>query len=103
MKRFAGDSRRGILLGGNEGPQVAFDSDAPSVSTAGCRFGGCGEKGSDSLHRTVLVVITCLSYHVVFFLACDEYWRRFDESFPACTFFFFFKAEIISHTSVPLF
>ena len=42
-----------------------------------------------------------------FFLACEDLGRMFDNSFPACTFFFptpfFFFFEIRSCTPVPLF
>ena len=34
------------------------------------------------------------------FLACKEFGGRFDDSFPACTFF---KTEISWHSSIPLF
>ena len=36
-----------------------------------------------------------------FFLACEEFWRTFDHSFPACAFFFF-KVKISSRTLIPL-
>ena len=36
-----------------------------------------------------------------FFLACKDLGRMFDNSFPACAFFFF-KVEISSHTLIPL-
>ena len=38
-----------------------------------------------------------------FFLACKDFGRMFNQSLPACAFFFFFKAEIRSHTLIPLF
>ena len=40
-----------------------------------------------------------------FFLACEEFWRMFDHSFPACAlfFFFFFEVEGSSHTLISLF
>ena len=37
-----------------------------------------------------------------FFLACEDFGKMFDHSFPAYTFFFF-KAEISSRTLIPLF
>ena len=38
-----------------------------------------------------------------FFLACENFGRMFDNSFPACAFFFFFfKVEIRSHALIPL-
>lgn len=38
------------------------------------------------------------------FLACKDFRRMFDHSFPACAsfFFFFFVEEIRSHTLIPL-
>ena len=36
-----------------------------------------------------------------FFLACEDFGRMFDNSFPACAFFF--KVEINSRTLIPLF
>ena len=38
-----------------------------------------------------------------FFLACKDFGRMFDNSFPACAFFFFFKVEISSRELIPLF
>ena len=40
-----------------------------------------------------------------FFLACKDFGRMFDHSFPACAFFFynFFYVEICSRTLIPLF
>ena len=38
-----------------------------------------------------------------FFLVCEDFGRMFDHSFPACAFFFFFKADINSRKLVPLF
>ena len=38
-----------------------------------------------------------------FFLACQDLGRMFNNSFPTCTFFFFFKVEISSHTLISLF
>ena len=39
-----------------------------------------------------------------FFLACEDLGRMFDNSFPACAFFFLFpKVEISSRTLFPLF
>ena len=39
-----------------------------------------------------------------FFLACEDFGRMFDHSFPVCTFFFFFfKVEISSRTLILLF
>ena len=38
-----------------------------------------------------------------FFLTCEDFGRIFDNSFPACTFFFFFKVEISSCVLIPLF
>ena len=38
---------------------------------------------------------------VAFFLACEDFGRMFDHSFPACAFFF--KVEISSRTLIPLF
>ena len=38
-----------------------------------------------------------------FFLACEDFGRMFDYSFPACVFFnFIFKVEISSRTLIPL-
>ena len=38
-----------------------------------------------------------------FFFACEDFGSMFDDSFPACAFFFFFLVEITSRTLVPLF
>ena len=39
-----------------------------------------------------------------FFLACEDFGRMFDHSFPACAFFFFFFAvEISKRTLILLF
>ena len=51
----------------------------------------------------------CLGVHNmcgggVFFLACEDFGRMFDNSFPTCVFFcFVFKVEISSHILIPLF
>ena len=37
-----------------------------------------------------------------FFLACEDFGRMFDHSFPACALFFF-EVEISSRTLIPLF
>ena len=37
-----------------------------------------------------------------FFLACEHHEEKFEESFPARVFFFFFKVEINSCAPVPL-
>ena len=37
-----------------------------------------------------------------FFLACEDFGRMFDNSFPAYAFFFPFKVEISSRTLIPL-
>ena len=38
-----------------------------------------------------------------FFIACEDFGRRFHHLFPACAFFFsFFKAEISLYTLIPL-
>ena len=38
-----------------------------------------------------------------FFLACEDFGRMFNHSFPICAFFlFFFEVEISSHTLIPL-
>ena len=36
------------------------------------------------------------------FLACEDFERTFDQSFPASTFFFFFEVEISARTQLPL-
>ena len=40
-----------------------------------------------------------------FFLACEDFGRMFDNSFPACAvfLFFFYEVEISSRTLIPLF
>ena len=38
-----------------------------------------------------------------FFLACEDFGRMFDHSFPACAFFFFFAVEISKRTLILLF
>ena len=38
-----------------------------------------------------------------FFIACEDFARIFDNSFPACAFFFFFLVEISSRILIPLF
>ena len=38
-----------------------------------------------------------------FSLACEDLGRMFDNSFPACAFFFFFKVEIRSCKPIQLF
>ena len=38
-----------------------------------------------------------------FVLACDDLGRMFDNSFPTCAFFFFFKVAISLRTLIPLF
>ena len=37
-----------------------------------------------------------------FFLACEDFGGRFDDSFPVRAFFFFFFMEICSHTHTPV-
>ena len=37
-----------------------------------------------------------------FFLACEDFWKMFNNLFPACTFLFF-KVEISSHKLIPFF
>ena len=38
-----------------------------------------------------------------FFFACEDLWRMFNNSFPTCTFFFFFKVEMRLCTLITLF
>ena len=38
-----------------------------------------------------------------FFLTFKDFGRMFNHLFPACAFFFFFKAEISSRSLIPLF
>ena len=38
-----------------------------------------------------------------FFLACEDFGRIFDHSFPDCAIFFFFEVEISSSTLIQLF
>ena len=58
--------------------------------TVFCFFlgGGSGEWGAEACsHRTDDVHGGVGSG---FFLACEDFWRMFENSFPACAFFFFF-------------
>ena len=59
------------------------------------------DKKRDKIKRTTAV------HNVVvgFFLACEDFGRMFDNSSPACAFFFLFsfKVEISSRTLIPLF
>ena len=57
--------------------------------------------------RQLFVVVFVKGYVVVVVVAFSSLARilgvRFDDSFPACVSFFFFKVEISSRTSFPLF
>ena len=50
-----------------------------------------------SRHRDIF------STTVASFLACEDFGRLFDNSFPACALFFFFKVKIRAYTLIPFF
>ena len=64
-------------------------------------------------HTTCVILAVGEAFQIIvcfcscFFLACEDFGRMFDHSFPACPlpppFFFFFEVEISLRTLIPLF
>ena len=99
---------RGLTPASRWGP--SWSSGSRSTST------GCGDppwrqtapaasQRSELVHHFITEYWDKLSDYTCggFFLACEDFGRMFDHSFPACAFFFGVEVEISSRTLIPLF
>ena len=78
-----------------------------TAGSLGCVGRAFEQKASHLTHADSCVIVFQLggsgSGGGGFFLACVDFGRMLDPSFPACAAFFFFKVKISSRTLIPLF